>query len=156
EVEGDHPREVELGLLVEADQLPVQPERGRAGGQAEHGGALGGVVLADEAFEHQGHVPRGVGAVREDQGGDLGVGHVVRGHVRRPTSKGPRETAYFPLYTDPGSLATDNLPARRTTMHAISINGETHTFDTPVTVAELLDRLGYDRKRIAVEVNREV
>jgi thiazole synthase len=38
----------------------------------------------------------------------------------------------------------------------ITVNGESQALAQPVTVAELLDRLGYDRRRIAVEVNREV
>ena len=41
-------------------------------------------------------------------------------------------------------------------MLQLTINGETRTLAGPVTVAELLERLGYDRRRIAVEVNREV
>src|SRR5262249_16738901 len=38
----------------------------------------------------------------------------------------------------------------------ITINGESRTFAEPLSVAELLERLGHDRRRIAVEVNREV
>jgi thiazole synthase len=41
-------------------------------------------------------------------------------------------------------------------MLQLTINGESRTLPTPLTVAELLDRLGYDRRRVAVEVNREV
>lgn len=41
-------------------------------------------------------------------------------------------------------------------MLSIKINGETRTVSGPVTLAELLSRLGYDRRRIAVEVNRQV
>jgi thiazole synthase len=41
-------------------------------------------------------------------------------------------------------------------MPHVTINGESRTFPEPLSVAELLDRLGYDRRRIAVEVNREV
>ena len=38
----------------------------------------------------------------------------------------------------------------------LTINGEPKNLDQPLTVAELLVRLGYDRKRVAVEVNQEV
>jgi len=37
-----------------------------------------------------------------------------------------------------------------------TLNGEPRTLPEPVSIAELLDRFGYDRRRIAVEVNREV
>jgi len=38
----------------------------------------------------------------------------------------------------------------------ITINAEPRTLAEPLTVAELLDHLGFDRRRIAVEVNQEV
>jgi thiazole synthase len=38
----------------------------------------------------------------------------------------------------------------------LTVNGEPRTLAEPLSVAELLDRLGYDRHRIAVEVNRAV
>jgi thiazole synthase len=38
----------------------------------------------------------------------------------------------------------------------LTINGEPRTLPDPLTVAELLERLGHDRRRVAVEVNREV
>ncbi len=38
----------------------------------------------------------------------------------------------------------------------ITINGQSHALPEPLSVAQLLDRLGYDRQRIAVEVNRVV
>src|SRR6516164_3933778 len=38
----------------------------------------------------------------------------------------------------------------------LTINGEPRTLPEPLSIAELLDRLGYDRQRIAVEVNRDV
>ena len=41
-------------------------------------------------------------------------------------------------------------------MPNITINDEHRNFDEPLTVAELLQRLGRDPKRIAVELNREV
>jgi thiazole synthase len=41
-------------------------------------------------------------------------------------------------------------------MLQLTVNGESRTLAEPVTIADLLDRLGYDRRRIAVEVNREV
>jgi thiazole synthase len=41
-------------------------------------------------------------------------------------------------------------------MLKLTINGESRTLSGPVTLAELLDDLGYDRRRIAVEVNRQV
>jgi thiazole synthase len=36
----------------------------------------------------------------------------------------------------------------------LTINGEQRTFPEPVSVAEVLEQLGFDRQRIAVEVNR--
>src|SRR5437899_11634668 len=41
-------------------------------------------------------------------------------------------------------------------MLTLIINGETRTIEEPLTLADLLNQLGYDRRRIAVEVNREV
>jgi thiazole synthase len=41
-------------------------------------------------------------------------------------------------------------------MLQLTLNGELQTVTGPVTVAELLEQLGYDRRRIAVEVNHEV
>src|SRR5260370_930853 len=41
-------------------------------------------------------------------------------------------------------------------MLTLIINGETLTIEEPLTLADLLNQLGYDRRRIAVEVNREV
>lgn len=38
----------------------------------------------------------------------------------------------------------------------VTINGEPGSFPEPLTVADLLDRLKHDRRRVAVEVNREV
>ncbi len=36
------------------------------------------------------------------------------------------------------------------------INGEAHTFDAPLTLAELIERLGLTGRRIAVEHNLEI
>jgi thiazole synthase len=41
-------------------------------------------------------------------------------------------------------------------MLQVTINGELHTLPAPLTIAQLVERLGHDRRRIAVEVNREV
>src|SRR5262245_38224656 len=41
-------------------------------------------------------------------------------------------------------------------MLQVTINGESRTLPGPMTVAELLERLGHDRRRVAVEVNREL
>lgn len=38
----------------------------------------------------------------------------------------------------------------------LTINGEARTLSEPVTVAELVECLGYDGRRVAVEVNQEV
>jgi thiazole synthase len=37
-----------------------------------------------------------------------------------------------------------------------TVNGEARTLSEPLTVADLLARLGYDRRRVAVEINGEV
>jgi thiazole synthase len=41
-------------------------------------------------------------------------------------------------------------------MLTLTVNGEPRAFPEPLTVAELLERLGYDRRRVAVEVNQAV
>jgi thiazole synthase len=41
-------------------------------------------------------------------------------------------------------------------MATLTINGESRDIPEPLTVAGLLDRLGYDRRRVAVEVNCEI
>jgi thiazole synthase len=41
-------------------------------------------------------------------------------------------------------------------MISLTVNGEARSLPAPVTVAELLEQLGYDRSRVAVEVNRDV
>ncbi len=41
-------------------------------------------------------------------------------------------------------------------MLTCTVNGEARTLPEPLTVAQLLERLGYDRGRVAVEVNGEV
>ena len=38
----------------------------------------------------------------------------------------------------------------------VSINGETQTIETGVTIARLLTQLGLNQRRIAVEVNRAI
>jgi thiazole synthase len=41
-------------------------------------------------------------------------------------------------------------------MPILTINGEARDFPEPLTVAGLLDRLGYNQRRVAVEVNQEI
>ncbi len=41
-------------------------------------------------------------------------------------------------------------------MLEVTINGERRQIDQPVTIADLMDQLGYDRRRLAIELNREV
>ena len=41
-------------------------------------------------------------------------------------------------------------------MLTLTVNGKPHTLPEAATVAQLLERLGFDFKRVAVEVNREV
>jgi thiazole synthase len=41
-------------------------------------------------------------------------------------------------------------------MLQLTINGEVRTWPEPLSVADLLEQLGFDRRRIAVEVNQEV
>jgi sulfur carrier protein len=40
-------------------------------------------------------------------------------------------------------------------MH-VTVNGERRTLGESASIAALIDEMGFDRKRIAVEVNREV
>src|SRR5262249_41875961 len=84
EVEGDDAPEVQAGFLVQADQFAVQAHGGRAGGQAQDRRAVGRVVLADQALDHQRDVARGLRGGGGGQGGDLGVGDVVRRHGADP------------------------------------------------------------------------
>ena len=65
---------------MQADQFAVQADGRGAGRQAEDGGAAGGVVLADETFDHQREVARGVAAGGKDDGRDLRVRNVVGRH----------------------------------------------------------------------------
>src|SRR5215831_15122151 len=44
----------------------------------------------------------------------------------------------------------------RIAMLTLTINGQPRSLDAPLTIADLLGQLGYDRRRVAVEVNREV
>jgi thiazole synthase len=48
------------------------------------------------------------------------------------------------------------LIAKAEIMLHLTINGEPRTLPASLTLAELLDQLGFDRRRIAVEVNREL
>jgi thiazole synthase len=41
-------------------------------------------------------------------------------------------------------------------MLTLTVNGDARTVPAPLTVAGLLDHLGYDRRRVAVEVNQDV
>jgi sulfur carrier protein len=38
----------------------------------------------------------------------------------------------------------------------ITVNGQPHALDKPLTVAQLLERLGYGERRVAVEVNEAI
>src|SRR5207248_7467233 len=77
----DDPRKIEAGFLVQPNQLPIQSQRRGTGGQAQYGSAPGGIVLADQALDHEGHVPGGLGAGRKHEGGNLGVRYVVGRHL---------------------------------------------------------------------------
>ena len=48
-------------FAVQADQFAVQADGRRAGRQAEDGRPAGGVVLADQALDHQRHMARAPG-----------------------------------------------------------------------------------------------
>ena len=39
---------------------------------------------------------------------------------------------------------------------SVRINGKEHHLEAPVTVAQLLDGLGFDRRKVAVERNLEI
>src|SRR5262249_6992856 len=41
-------------------------------------------------------------------------------------------------------------------MPTLTINGDRQSLPDPSTVADMIQRLGYDRKRVAVEVNQSV
>src|SRR5262245_38526976 len=64
--------------------------------------------------------------------------------------------SYWQLYNGRGNSATD-FPARtKDEMVEITVNGEQRLLAVPTSIAELVEQLGYDRRRVAVEVNREV
>ena len=68
-------------------------------------------------------------------------------------------TILYSLYNDRVVTATRHeslASSHEWTMIEVNINGEIRTFPETLTVADLLDRLGHDRRRVAVEVNREV
>ncbi len=59
----------------------------------------------------------------------------------------------FVVSRSPGPFRLESV--NEPMMH-ITINGESHTLTEATSIADLLDRLGYDRHRIAVEVNAEL
>src|SRR3954451_13613635 len=63
---------------------------------------------------------------------------------------------FSPQYNERRPLATNNQPGRRNTMLSFTLNGERRQSDHPLTVADLLERFGFDRRTVAVEVNRQV
>ena len=42
------------------------------------------------------------------------------------------------------------------TQFTITLNGQPHQLDAPLTIAQLLVQLGHENKRVAVELNREI
>src|SRR5262245_40182456 len=63
------------------------------------------------------------------------------------------------VYSDRRRPAYQRRPGcspRRRAMPTLTVNGEARTLPEGWTVAQLLERLGFDRKRVAVEVNREL
>src|SRR5262245_32480742 len=54
-------------------------------------------------------------------------------------------------YTTDARTHSENRP-----MFTVTINGAPHNLPNPVTVIELLQRLGFDRRPVAVEVNEQV
>ena len=80
EVEGDDARKIEPRVLVQPNQLTVQPDRRRARGQAEHRGPVRRVVLADQALDHQRHMARRLGGGGKDERGDFRVWKIVGSH----------------------------------------------------------------------------
>src|SRR5205807_9911908 len=55
-----------------------------------------------------------------------------------------------------GNRARPRPPTDLRTMPTITVNGESRTLPDPLTTARLLEELGYDRRRVAVEVNGAV
>ncbi len=80
QVECDDAGEIQAGFLVQADELAIQSDRRRAGGQTQHRGPARRIILPDQAFDHQGQVPRSLHARRKYQGRYLGVWKVMRRH----------------------------------------------------------------------------
>src|SRR5262245_38197907 len=64
--------------------------------------------------------------------------------------------SHSPLYNDGEASATYPRPLTLTPAMQITLNGEVRHYPRPLSVAELLEQLGHDRRRVAVEVNREV
>src|SRR5262249_42870547 len=130
-----------------------------ARGQAQDRRPISGVILPDEVLDHQRHVPRCLHTGGKYKGGDFGMRNVVGSHLVR----GPawRENYPSPLYNEPRCLATAyTLRAMcqygpRTMLH-LTVNGESRTLPHPLSIARFLTELGYDSRRVAVEVNQAV
>ena len=144
EIEGDDAREVEAGLAVEADQLAVEADWRGAGGQAEDGGPAGRVVLADQALDHQRHVPRRMAACGKDDRRDLGVWDVVGRHdrsvMRGPLSVLSTRGRIEIRYQLGAAPETADNGQRTTQMLTLTINGESRTLPDPLTTAQLLEQ----------------
>src|SRR5205085_11480742 len=52
--------------------------------------------------------------------------------------------------------ASATRPDGKPIMLNVTINGEARSVTDAVTVAQLLQQLGYDRRRVAVEINQEI
>ena len=75
QVEADHVREAEPLVAMHPDELAVDPDRGRAGGQAEHGAAVGGLTRADHVGDPARDQPPEVVVAIDDDGWDALDGH---------------------------------------------------------------------------------
>jgi hypothetical protein len=77
EVERDDVPEAQAVFAMEPDQLAIDSDRGRAGGQSEHRGATGGAALRDELRDPLGDADGDglIGLFDDDRDALVGLGH---------------------------------------------------------------------------------
>ena len=82
QVKGYDAGKIETSLLVHADQRAVDANGSRAGGQSQDRRLAGGVVLPDEALNHDGNMLRCLAAGQEDQRRNSRVRYILARHCR--------------------------------------------------------------------------
>ena len=86
EIKRDHAGEIDARLFMEPEQLAVNADRGRPGRQTQNRSLARGIILADQAFNHQRHVARRLRTRGQDQGWNARVRNILGRHVFGPSS----------------------------------------------------------------------